>query len=229
MAGQASGKRYLSVAAAIKAAIVTGDYAPGQRLPSERDLAFRFGVSRPTVREAMIHLEALAVVAVHHGSGAYVHGADLEPPAVTVAPLDLNEARALLEAEVCALLARLITAPQLIELEALVESMAGPRPLEAWTFHAALGGMTGNLALISALGVLRQLDVAPTSPSNLDGYRAIVQALGRRDSDAARRAMRQLFHGFSQDLLDREERAALSRVTATVQAHRQALAARGRI
>ncbi len=48
--------------------------------------------------------------------------------------------------------------------------------------------MTGNLALISALNALRQLDVAPTSLSNLDGYQTIVQALGRRDSDAARRA-----------------------------------------
>jgi hypothetical protein len=57
MADHASGKRYLSVAAAIRTAIAAGDYTPGQRLPSERDLAFRFGVSRPTVREAMIHLK----------------------------------------------------------------------------------------------------------------------------------------------------------------------------
>ena len=225
----AGGKRYLSVAAAIKAAIVAGEPAPGERLPSERDLASRFGVSRPTVREAMIHLEAQGVVAVHHGSGAYVHSADLEPPASAVAPLDLNEARGLLEAEVCALLARLITAPQLAELEALVETMAGRGPPAAWTFHEALGRMTGNLALVSALCALRRLDLAPTAPSNLDGYRAIVRALARGDGEAARRAMRQLFHGLSQDLLDREERVALSRVTARVQAQRQALAARGRI
>lgn len=228
MAGRAGGKRYLSVAAAIKAAIAAGDYAPGDRLPSERELAVRFGVSRPTVREAVIHLEAQAVVAVHHGSGAYVHEAELETLDEAVAPLDLNEARGLLEAEVCALLTRLINAAQLAELTALVGAMAGPEPPEAWTFHAALVRMTGNPVLINSLSALRRLDVTPAQLPNLAHYRAIVQALGRRDGETARRAMHQLFHGLSQDLLDHEERAALSQVAARVQAHRQALATRGR-
>jgi len=56
----------------LRDAIDRGDYAPGQRLPSERDLVVRYGVSRPTLREAMICLEAHGLIDIQQGSGAYV-------------------------------------------------------------------------------------------------------------------------------------------------------------
>lgn len=56
----------------IEAAIKNGDFAPGERLPSERELVETFGVSRVSVREAIRSLEALGFVRVYQGRGAFV-------------------------------------------------------------------------------------------------------------------------------------------------------------
>ena len=67
----ASEKRlYRSVLEQLQRHIDNGDYPPGGRLPPERELAERFKVSRPTIREAIIALEALNQVEVKTGSGA---------------------------------------------------------------------------------------------------------------------------------------------------------------
>ncbi|MDX1736553.1 MAG: GntR family transcriptional regulator, partial [Halioglobus sp.] len=63
---------YLQVAQQLQQHIDAGAFAVGQRLPSERDLANQFGVSRPTIREAMIALEIAGLVEVRSGSGVYV-------------------------------------------------------------------------------------------------------------------------------------------------------------
>lgn len=55
-------------------AIEAGDYARGELLPSERALCETFGVSRVSVREAIAGLEAVGVVTVQHGKGAFVTG-----------------------------------------------------------------------------------------------------------------------------------------------------------
>src|SRR5882757_10403211 len=56
----------------LRAEIVSGALPKGARLPPERELAQKFGVSGPTVREAIRALSALGLVEVRHGSGAYV-------------------------------------------------------------------------------------------------------------------------------------------------------------
>jgi len=56
----------------IEQAIKNGDFAPGERLPSERELVETFGVSRVSVREAIRSLEALGFVRVYQGRGAFV-------------------------------------------------------------------------------------------------------------------------------------------------------------
>lgn len=56
----------------IEDAIKNGDFAPGERLPSERELVETFGVSRVSVREAIRSLEAIGLVRVYHGRGAFV-------------------------------------------------------------------------------------------------------------------------------------------------------------
>jgi DNA-binding FadR family transcriptional regulator len=56
----------------IERAIRSGDFAPGERLPSERELVETFGVSRVSVREAIRSLEALGLVRVYQGRGAFV-------------------------------------------------------------------------------------------------------------------------------------------------------------
>ena len=63
-------KLYQQVAAAVAEAIQRGEFGPGQRIPSERELAEEYKVSRPTIREAMIALEVIGVVRSRHGSGS---------------------------------------------------------------------------------------------------------------------------------------------------------------
>ena len=61
--------------------ILDGGLAPGDRLPSQRDLAARLGVSRPSLREAIAALETMGLVSVRVGSGVYV-----APPALRAPP-----------------------------------------------------------------------------------------------------------------------------------------------
>lgn len=62
------------IAADLRASIEAGDLAPGRRLPSERDLAARYGAARNTAREAIRLLEAAGLVDVEHGRGVFVRG-----------------------------------------------------------------------------------------------------------------------------------------------------------
>ena len=68
-------KLYQQIARRIAASIEDGRYAPGDRLPSERELADDFRVSRPTIRDAMIALEFQGLVEARQGSGVYVKAA----------------------------------------------------------------------------------------------------------------------------------------------------------
>src|SRR6187399_2580438 len=63
---------YRQIADQIAALIERGEYAPGSRLPPERDLAEQLGVSRPSVREALIALEVEGVIEVRGGAGIFV-------------------------------------------------------------------------------------------------------------------------------------------------------------
>ncbi len=63
---------YRQIADQLRASIQRGEFLPGSRLPPERDLARQLGVSRPSVREALIALEVEGLVDVRIGSGIYV-------------------------------------------------------------------------------------------------------------------------------------------------------------
>jgi DNA-binding FadR family transcriptional regulator len=104
----------------------SGEYPVGSRLPSERELAERFAVSRPTIREAIIALEAQGVVSVKTGSGVYVRErqSDVLSLGQSVSPFELIEARVYIEGEVAALAASLITDEQLSTLRGLLTEMA---------------------------------------------------------------------------------------------------------
>ena len=103
---------YRLIAEQLRTLIRTGEFAVGSRLPAERELAKQLGVSRPSVREALIALEVEQVIEVRTGSGIYV----LKPKTrqrsrkkTSVAewgPLELMRARELVESEVAALAAR---------------------------------------------------------------------------------------------------------------------------
>ncbi|MEV7078011.1 GntR family transcriptional regulator [Streptomyces sp. NPDC093516] len=73
---QRPGALYQQVAAAIRAAILSGEFAPDSLLPSEAQLMARYQVSRPTVRNAIAALRAEGLINVRHGKGSFVRSDD---------------------------------------------------------------------------------------------------------------------------------------------------------
>ena len=122
-----SSKRlYRQVADKVLDLIESGEYPAGSRLPAERELAERFGVSRPTIREAVIALEAKGRVAVKTGSGVYVLEDNVEIKGLgpSVSPFEVIETRVFIEGEAAALAATLIDKKQLAELKEALNEMA---------------------------------------------------------------------------------------------------------
>src|SRR3984893_19513098 len=148
-------KLYQQIARQIAAAIAAGRYGPGDKLPSERELADDFGVSRPTIRDAMIALEFQGLVEARQGSGVYVKAAPQSSEDASerdVSALELAEARRLFEGEACALAAAIITDEQVALLDGLVADMARDIAAEGFerhelAFHLAIARATGNAAI----------------------------------------------------------------------------------
>lgn len=121
---------YQSIAGKIEALIASGKYPAGSRLPAERELAQKFGVSRVAVREAQIALQALGRIKIKTGSGAYVLDGqgDARSKLPNVSAFELTEARALFEAEAAALAAVQIDDATLAQLDRYIEIMANTGP-----------------------------------------------------------------------------------------------------
>ena len=218
---------YLQVAEQLQQLIDKGSFSVGSRLPAERDLAGQFGVSRPTIREAMIALEIAGLVEVRSGSGVYVLGrsghAQL-PQTQAPGPFEILEARKLIESETCALAAQRISAQQLAELQALLSAMEreeqSAEEAEAidQQFHCLIAEASGNGALgatVEWLWQLRnesQISTRFHQRSREEGSRPIVSdhqrivsALASADSAAASAAMSGHLQRVIDSLLDTEE------------------------
>ncbi|WP_040638713.1 FadR/GntR family transcriptional regulator [Microvirga lotononidis] len=149
---------YQQVADQIRSLIQGGQFQPGGRLPAERDLAQQLGVSRPSLREALIALEIDGSVEIRSGSGVYVCGPD-ERAAGTMhsmgdSPSELMQARSAIEGTIAALACARMTPEGLASLQATIQGMradiAGGRdPLEQdRQFHLAIAGLSGNSVLM---------------------------------------------------------------------------------
>ena len=118
---------YRQIAGQIAALIDNGEFPAGSRLPAERELASLLGVSRTSVREAIISLEIAGRVEVRVGSGIFV----AQPGAAQIAgladdgpsPFELLAARRLIEGEVVALAARTIKKADIAQLRETVVRM----------------------------------------------------------------------------------------------------------
>jgi len=222
-----SDKLYRRVTDGILQRLAQGEFPIGSRLPTERELAETYTISRTTVREAMVALEMMGVVEMRKGSGIYV--ASLRMPGegaetLDVGAFELLEARRSVEAEVAALAALRIDDERLDELDALVATMADADADIAASeradrdFHLAIAGATGNgafLAVVTDLWAMRdRCDLARTIHQRARGggemlrvaeHRAIVAALRARDAEAARLAMRQHLDAVLEHLLARTE------------------------
>lgn len=160
---------------AIKTMLRTGELRRGSRLPIERDLASRFGVSRSSLREGVRALAALGVLEARQGDGTYVTSLD---PATMLSPigffaelheessaLELLAVRRVLEAEGAALAATRLGEPELAELESILrrvdDMLAAPegldpeRTIEAdVAFHSVIAHASGNSALAGLIDML---------------------------------------------------------------------------
>ena len=247
---QDSQKLYRKIALAIAASISDGRYSPGDKLPSERELADEFRVSRPTIRDAMIALEFQGLVEARQGSGVYVTAAAVPVPEDTadfeVSALEWTEARRLFEGEACALSAAVVTQEQLAALERQVDEMAAGASddeierLER-EFHMSIALATGNAAIAvgaEELWLLRQqsqpcvsmLRRARTMGGNfIEEHRQVVAALRERDSKAARHAIHSHLAQVIDNLLTLTEADAVQQTRQKMAEQRLALVRRNEI
>jgi DNA-binding FadR family transcriptional regulator len=155
-------QRYEQIAATLEAEIRSGAFAAGDRLPSERDLAQRLGVSRATVREALGALQVAGLVDTRQGAGSFV--AELVPAAPELAiaadasPSAVLEARAIFEPAIAALAARTYRPDEardrLLDVMASSDDPADPEQRQRWSdadreFHRQFAQATGNPVLIA--------------------------------------------------------------------------------
>jgi DNA-binding FadR family transcriptional regulator len=205
---------YRQIADHLSALIASGEFPEGSRLPSERELAVQLGVSRPSVREALIALEVAGKVEVRVGSGIFVATrrpvAIADPSKEGQGPFELLRARGLVEGEVAAEAARTATDEELeVVRKAVAEMKARQRQkLNADAadrdFHLGIAKATHNSALVSVVqdlwdrgrgDIWKRMEHHFQTPelraATFRDHRAILAALEARDPRGARTAMRQ--------------------------------------
>lgn len=203
---------YVRVARRISEYLQSGDISPGDKLPSERDLAEMLKVSRPSVREAMIALEISGAIEVRTGSGIYVaqraKPEGLELTDSGAGPFEILEMRLIVEPEACALAALRISAEQLQNLEKLYAEMIAANATSRMEdvdrqFHIQIAQGAENVVIASSVEWLwnlrsqsdmsrgfHRLIIEEGVYPVLDEHQAIMMALKSRDADASRLAMR---------------------------------------
>ena len=202
---------YRKIARMISDLIAAGEFVPGQRLPGERDLARQLGVSRPSVREALIALEVEGKVEVRVGTGVFVspprklaNSPLLEPGE---GPFELIRARWVIEGETAALAAEEWQPADRDEMHRAVDDLRmsrNPRESEAADrrLHVAIGHATRNGPLGELVQMLwdegrgalwRQMEEHFSTPrlrsQTVDDHEAVVAAISAHSPEKARKAM----------------------------------------
>lgn len=205
-----SRRLYRQIADQIAHLIESGEFPPGTRLPAERELATSLGVSRASVREAIISLEIAGLVEVRVGTGIFVTapsrasvgGEDAGP-----GPFELLQARKLIEGEIAAVAASKATAEDLgalrecvARMEAQVDDFA-VREASDRDFHLHIAKATQNGSLELVVQGLwdqraelwrrtqRHFHTAELAHKTIRDHAAILAAIEAHDSDGARAAM----------------------------------------
>ena len=201
---------YRQIADQLRALIEQGEFALGSHLPPERDLAKQFGVSRPSVREALIALEVEGLVEVRMGSGIYVrsNAPAAARPVSAESPLETIRARQLIEAELAAIAAQRMKKPQLVGLREAIELMqqeatTGQIPTRGdRLFHLRIAQASENSVLLRLVEELfderhnplfeqlgSHFETAQTWAAAIAEHGAIVDAIAAKSPMAARDAM----------------------------------------
>ncbi len=207
---------YRQIAGQLRTLITAGEWAVGTRLPAERDLARQLGVSRPSVREALIAMEVEGWVEVRTGSGVYVLDRSKRSDAGSTrqlspeewGPLELIRARRVVEGEVAAMAATQAKSKHIDAMSQAIANMTsdadgGMLLVENdHAFHTALVESCGNVVLIETVqrfwasrrGPLYEklgehFETIQSWRWAIDEHTAILDAIRNRDAAAARLAM----------------------------------------
>ena len=207
-------KPYQKIADQLRDYIFQGDFKPGSRLPPERDLTQILGVSRPSLREALIALEIEGGVEIKMGSGVYVRALTLDgknqASTLGESPSELMQARALIEGESVILACLHGKKSDYRYLQECIDAMRasianGLPPLEDdREFHHRLAKMTGNSALVRIITALfderhspisahlsQHSENALTWEAAVVEHEAILRAVASKDVLGAQTSMRQ--------------------------------------
>ena len=195
----------------IKAMLMSGERQPGDRLPPEKELGEKLGLSRSSLREAVKALELIRVLDVRHGDGTYV--TSLEPRLLLeamsfvvdlhqdVSVLEIFEVRRILEPAAAAMATLRVAPDDLESLREILRSVADDTSVEDLvahdlSFHRRISELSGNAYLSSLLDTLasstvrariwRGLTAKNAVARTLAEHRRIVDALAAGDPDLVR-------------------------------------------
>lgn len=214
-----------ALAQRLKQLIQDESYQPGDRLPPIREMARRFGVGHPTLREALKKLETLGEIEVKHGSGVYV--GEHQNTLLVANPiryeavskkllLDLIEARIPIELKSVGLAATHATEEHLNEMEQLLANAAQNFDDDVvlnsanMAFHRQIAIASGNTVLHQLLDVLGRLfqkeqrwilDIYGSREKDHAEHLGILEALQERDGPVAVERMRAHLDGVREVLL----------------------------
>jgi GntR family transcriptional repressor for pyruvate dehydrogenase complex len=203
-------RAYEEIVRQVQGLIERGSLRPGERLPTERDLADQFGVSRVTVRQALSVLQAMGLIDSRVGDGTFARrqGATVTALGGMIQPrttlLEQLELRRLIEPEVARLAAARATESQIGEFATHIDAQrvkmdAGiPFVEEDSALHLAIARSSGNSLLVRMIESIHQslwasrehsLRTRAAMESSFGGHLKIIQAIGRHDERGAHRAM----------------------------------------
>jgi GntR family transcriptional regulator, transcriptional repressor for pyruvate dehydrogenase complex len=203
---------YRQIADQLRSLIQAGEFALGARLPPERDLATQLGVSRPSVREALIALEVEGLVEVRMGSGIYVRAREPVPSArpleAALGPFEIIRARQLIECELAAIAAVRMSAAALEGLGEAIGQMEedirrNVMPIRGdRLFHLRVAEASDNSALLRVVTELfdernnplferlgRYFEGESSWHAAVEEHRAVIAAIAAQDPMRARLAM----------------------------------------
>jgi GntR family transcriptional regulator, transcriptional repressor for pyruvate dehydrogenase complex len=207
-------KPYQKIADQLRNYIAQGDFKAGARLPPERDLTQLLGVSRPSLREALIALEIEGDIEIKMGSGVYVRakprGGKNTSVTLGESPSELMQARALIEGESVVLACLHGKKSDYRYLQECIDAMRvsidnGQPPLEDdRKFHQRLAKMSGNSALVRIITALfderhkpmsahlsKHSENSLTWEAAVIEHEAILRAVVNKDVLGAQTSMRQ--------------------------------------
>ena len=194
--------------------ILSGSWKPGDKLPSENELAAQFGVSRVTVRNALQKLSGLGLLETRFGEGSFIRGPEAGAALNQLVPMvylgretlrDILTFRRMVEGPICEIACRRATDGEIDQLRQLLGQMErAEADLASFArldsqFHGLLARLTRSRMMQQIYQIIddaiqssyKQNARRQSVPVTLRWYREILAAFEARDSARAREAMEQ--------------------------------------